>query len=52
MSESEPNKTGMTIAAPADKESEIEALKKRLAELMGTDWDPADENKAAEETEE
>ena len=31
--------SGMTIAAPADKESEIEALKKRLAELMGTDWE-------------
>ena len=35
-----PKHTGMTIAAPADKESEIEALKKRLAELMGTDTEP------------
>ncbi len=35
MQESAPAKTGMTIAAPADKESEIEALKQRLAELMG-----------------
>ena len=28
--------TGMTIAAPADEEAEIEALKRRLAELTGT----------------
>lgn len=34
-----PKKTGMTIASPADKESEIDALKKRLAELMGTTED-------------
>ena len=36
MTESEHKKTGMTIAAPADEEAEIEALKKRLAELTGT----------------
>jgi hypothetical protein len=42
MEESAPKKTGMTIAAPADKESEIEALKKRLAELMGTPVDTAE----------
>ena len=45
--ETAPKHTGMTIAAPADKESEIEALKKRLAELMGTSWEeptaPAEE---------
>ena len=35
-----PKKTGMTIAAPADKESEIEALKRRLAELMDTSEEP------------
>ncbi|MCQ2567613.1 MAG: zinc-ribbon domain-containing protein [Mogibacterium sp.] len=29
-----------TIAAPADNESEIEALKRRLAELMGTPVEP------------
>lgn len=40
MEEETPKKTGMTIAAPADKESEIEALKKRLAELMGTAEEP------------
>ncbi|MBQ6388475.1 MAG: hypothetical protein IJH90_02445, partial [Mogibacterium sp.] len=39
MEEEAPEKTGMTIAAPADRESEIEALKKRLAELLGTDWE-------------
>ena len=32
-----PEKKGMTIAPPADKESEIEALRNRLAELMGTE---------------
>lgn len=36
MTEPEYKKTGMTIAAPADEEAEIEALKKRLAELTGT----------------
>lgn len=36
MEESKPKKTGMTIAAPAEKDSEIESLKSRLAELMGT----------------
>ena len=36
MTEPENKKTGMTIAAPADEEAEIEALKKRLAELTGT----------------
>ena len=42
MSEPEHKKTGMTIAAPADEEAEIEALKKRLAELTGTvEIDPA-----------
>ncbi len=35
-----PKKTGMTIAAPADKESEIEALKRRLAELMDVSEEP------------
>ena len=42
MTEPEHKKTGMTIAAPADEEAEIEALKKRLAELTGTvEIDPA-----------
>ena len=36
MSESKPGKTGMTIAGPADTEKEIDALKKRLAQLMGS----------------
>ena len=40
MTENAPKHTGMTIAPPADKETEIEALKKRLAELMGTSWEP------------
>jgi len=44
MEESKPKKTGMTIAAPAEKDSEIESLKSRLAELMGT---PDDEPEAA-----
>lgn len=54
MTEAEPKKTGMTIAAPADEEAEIEALKKRLAELTGTvEIDPelikeAEEDKKAE----
>jgi len=52
-----PKPTGMTIAAPADRESEIEALKRRLAELMGTtteelDAAPIEEEPAAEEVEE
>lgn len=38
--EEAPKKTGMTIAAPADKETEIEALKRRLAELMSTAEEP------------
>ena len=37
MKKTSPSKTGMTIAAPADKEDEIEALRKRLMELTGTD---------------
>jgi len=37
MNRTSPAKTGMTIAAPADKEDEIEALRKRLMELTGTD---------------
>ena len=56
--EAAPKHTGMTIAAPADKESEIEALKRRLAELLGTDYvevSPAHEDEEtaepAEETE-
>ncbi len=37
--------TGMTIAAPAEKDSEIEALKRRLAELTGSDYEePAPES--------
>ena len=40
MNENAPKHSGMTIAPPADKETEIEALKKRLAELMGTSWEP------------
>ena len=36
MNETPGPKTGMTIAAPADEEAEIEALKRRLAELTGT----------------
>ena len=35
MSETPAGHTGMTIAAPADEEEEIEALKRRLAELTG-----------------
>ena len=35
MSETPAGHTGMTIAAPADEEAEIEALKRRLAELTG-----------------
>ena len=50
MEESRPNKTGMTIAGPADTESEIEALKKRLAELTGTP-EPAEANEPVEEPE-
>ena len=37
MEESKAEKPSMTIAPPADKESEIEALRKRLAELTGVD---------------
>ena len=48
MEASAPVHTGMTIAAPADKESEIEALKKRLAELMGTSWEEPAAAPAAE----
>ena len=48
MEASAPVHTGMTIAAPADKESEIEALKKRLAELMGTSWEEPATAPAAE----
>ena len=48
MEEAAPAHTGMTIAAPADKESEIEALKKRLAELMGTSWEEPAPSPAAE----
>ena len=35
MSETPAGHTGMTIAAPADEEEEIEALKRRLSELTG-----------------
>ena len=35
MKETKPEKKGMTIAPPADKEAEIEALKRKIAELMG-----------------
>ena len=54
MEESKPQISGMTIAPPADKESEIEALRKRLAELTGVDlYAPADlAAAAAEEPEE
>ena len=51
MTEPEQKKTGMTIAAPADEEAEIEALKKRLAELTGTvEIDPSllEENETEE----
>ena len=42
MNETPGPKSGMTIAAPADEEAEIEALKRRLAELTGTvEIDPA-----------
>jgi hypothetical protein len=42
MSETPGSKSGMTIAAPADEEAEIEALKRRLAELTGTvEMDPS-----------
>ena len=37
MEESAPETAGMTIAPPADKQEEIEALRKRLAELTGID---------------
>ena len=37
MEKTRPSKTGMTIAAPADEEAEVEALRKRLMELTGTD---------------
>ena len=49
MEESIAEKPSMTIAPPADKESEIEALRKRLAELTGVDmYAPQDLEKAAE----
>ena len=49
MEESTPEKPSMTIAPPADKESEIEALRKRLAELTGVDmYAPEDLEEAAD----
>ena len=49
MEESVPEKPSMTIAPPADKESEIEALRKRLAELTGVDmYAPEDLGEAAD----
>lgn len=51
MEESKPKKTGMTIAAPAEKDSEIESLKSRLADLMGDQEvppEPVDESAKAE----
>ena len=49
MEESVPEKPSMTIAPPADKESEIEALRKRLAELTGVDmYTPEDLGEAAD----
>ena len=51
MEADKPAKTGMTIAAPADKEDEIESLRKRLMELTGTDVRiDAAEEKPAEKT--
>ena len=49
MEETAPEKPSMTIAPPADKESEIEALRKRLAELTGVDmYAPEDLEEAAD----
>lgn len=49
MEETAPEKPSMTIAPPADKESEIEALRKRLAELTGVDmYTPEDLAEAAD----
>ncbi len=59
MEETSPKHSGMTIAEPADTQSEIEALKRRLAELMGTpveepepEVEPELEPEAEEEPEE
>ena len=50
MEESKAEKPSMTIAPPADKESEIEALRKRLAELTGVNmYDPEDLEEEEEE---
>ena len=47
MEETAPEVPGMTIAPPADKQEEIEALRKRLAELTGIDlYQVADLNAA------
>ena len=47
MEETKPEVSGMTIAPPADKQEEIEALRKRLAELTGIDlYEVADLNAA------
>ena len=47
MEEAAPEASGMTIAPPADKQEEIEALRKRLAELTGIDlYQVADLNAA------
>ncbi len=48
MEDSKP--AGMTIAAPADKDSEIAALKARLAELMGVAEEPEIEIPHKQET--
>ena len=49
MEKSRPAKTGMTIAAPADEEAEVEALRKRLMELTGTEIRLDEIRKAAPE---
>ena len=47
MDDTKPEMPEMTIAPPADKQEEIEALRKRLAELTGVDlYDVADLNAA------
>ncbi|MBR3126262.1 MAG: zinc ribbon domain-containing protein [Mogibacterium sp.] len=47
MEETTPEMPGMTIAPPADRQEEIEALRKRLAELTGIDlYEVADLNAA------
>ena len=47
MDETKPEMPEMTIAPPADKQEEIEALRKRLAELTGVDlYEVADLNAA------